>query len=575
MSEEPETHKGELDGQTLGSYEIIRQVGQGGMATVYLANQTSIGRTVAIKVMPMYFMHDPSFLQRFEREAQVIAKLQHPRILPVYDYGQVEGRPYIVMAYLPGGTLTDRIAEGPLSIAEIVRYTEQMAEGLDYAHREGIIHRDFKPSNVLLDKAGNVHLADFGIAKISEATVALTGSGVVGTPAYMAPEMASEGTVTPAVDIYAMGVTLYQMFTGDFPYRGETPLKVMMAHATEPVPDVRVARPDLPTAITDVIQRAMAKDPMDRFPTAAELAAALRAAARESAPAVGEKTVIEDARTVIEDVPAYAPAIPPRPGVQTPPPSATPPPPRPAVARPEVAPEVEGKRGCRPVFIIGGVIVGLGALVCGGIILLGGIGAIFGSPATPTPLPPTAVPTDVVPPTDVSPPTAAGTNLNILNNSDSPLCYVYAAQHSGVSWGDDQLGTTDVIAAGGSFTVSGLLPGQYDILTEDCDFNVIAWQVDVAIDPAGSTLTVNGSDHKLYVINNASDSLCTVNLSPPGSGVWGPNLVDPRNPIPIGSTRYFVATADLWDMRATTCDDRSAERYGEDLTGENEWTITD
>src|SRR5512138_913721 len=157
MPEETSQNGGDLSGKTLGQYEISRPLGQGGMAAVYLAHQKSIGRTVAIKIMPSYFMGDPNFLQRFEREVKVIAGLQHPRVLPVYDYGQIEGRPYIVMAYMPGGTLSDRIKQGPMPLNEVIKIVSQVAEGLDHAHKKGIIHRDFKPSNVLLDENGNAY----------------------------------------------------------------------------------------------------------------------------------------------------------------------------------------------------------------------------------------------------------------------------------------------------------------------------------------------------------------------------------------------------------------------------------
>ena len=182
MAGEMEYMAGDLTGRTLGQYEIGQQLGQGGMATVYLACQKSIGRTVAIKVMPQHFLHDPSFLQRFEHEVKVIAALQHPRVLPVYDYGQIENRPYIVMAYMSGGTLADLIYKGPLSLDQVAKLTDQISEGLGHAHRKGIIHRDFKPSNILLDENGNAYLADFGIAKVSESTAQLTGSGIIGTP---------------------------------------------------------------------------------------------------------------------------------------------------------------------------------------------------------------------------------------------------------------------------------------------------------------------------------------------------------------------------------------------------------
>ena len=276
----------DLTGSTLGQYHIQQMIGHGGMADVYLADQTSIGRQVAVKVLPAHFLQDRTFLQRFMQEVKVIAGLQHPHILPVYDFGEHEGMPYIVMAYLTGGSLADRIHQsGGLPLPDVTRLVQQIADGLAYAHENGIIHRDFKPSNVLLDGKDNAYLADFGIAKITESTAQLTGSGVVGTPAYMAPEMAQRGGVTSLVDVYAVGITLYQMLTGHQPYEADTPMGVLMAHMNQPIPDVREERPDLPDAVQTVIERAMAKDPMDRYQSPEELAQELaRAAAGQAIP---------------------------------------------------------------------------------------------------------------------------------------------------------------------------------------------------------------------------------------------------------------------------------------------------
>ena len=287
-----------LVGRTLGQYEILAEIGHGGMANVYRATQRSVGREVAIKVLPAHLMQERTFLERFNREVKVIAKLQHPRILPVYDYGEAEGIPYIVMAYLTGGTLADRIRRhGALPFDEIAKLIRQMAEGLDYAHAQGVIHRDFKPSNVLLDGVGNAYLADFGIAKVTQDTTQLTGSGMIGTPAYMAPELARPGNLSPLVDVYAMGVTLYQMIAGELPFWGDTPIGVMMAHATEPIPNARALRPDLPDAVQRVIERTLAKDPAARYPTPGAVAASLDAALR-GAPRNDPPTLPDDGSTM-------------------------------------------------------------------------------------------------------------------------------------------------------------------------------------------------------------------------------------------------------------------------------------
>jgi len=270
----------DLIGHKLGQYEITGLVGKGGMSTVYLARQGSVGRTVAVKVLPPHLMHDDSFLKRFQREVQAVARMQHPRIIPVHDYGEEQGVPYIVMAHIEGGSLSERIkAQGPLPLDETLRLVAQIAEGLDYAHNQGVIHRDFKPSNVLLDAGGNAYLSDFGIAKVSQETVQLTGSGIVGTPTYMAPEMFKQEAATPAVDIYALGVTLYQMLSGDAPYSGTTPVQLMYAHLNEPVPSIEAARKDVPPEVQIVLDRAMAKNPSDRYATARQMAEELKMAA--------------------------------------------------------------------------------------------------------------------------------------------------------------------------------------------------------------------------------------------------------------------------------------------------------
>jgi len=270
--------------QTFGNYTILEQIGKGGMSIVYRATQASIGRSVAVKVLlGSLIEQDKLFIDRFNREVQVAANLQHPHILPVYDFGIHEDKPYIVMAYLQGGTLSDRIQQGPMSLSEVLSITSQIAGALDFAHNQGIIHRDIKPSNVMLDKQGNAYLADFGLAKISgEGGTNLTGSGMVGTPDYMAPDFSEEGGVTPAVDIYALGVTIFQMFAGHVPFRASTPMGVIMAHLSQPIPDINTVRSDLPETIQQVIATAMAKKAGERYKTAGMLFEALKSASKEA-----------------------------------------------------------------------------------------------------------------------------------------------------------------------------------------------------------------------------------------------------------------------------------------------------
>jgi len=237
-------------------------------------------RKVVIKVLPAYFLHDPNFLERFRREARVLASLEHARIAAVHDYGEFNGCPYLVMKYMEGGSLDAHIMDyGQMEPNSTIKIVEQVAEGLDYAHGKGVIHRDFKPSNVLFEQY-NAVITDFGLSLIGS-TAARTGSSIVGTPAYMAPEFGRGGLITRAVDIYALGVTLYQMLTGELPYHAEEPVQVLMAHLMEPIPDVRAIRPHLPADVSLVVKTAMAKDPAERYETATALASALRDATGE------------------------------------------------------------------------------------------------------------------------------------------------------------------------------------------------------------------------------------------------------------------------------------------------------
>lgn len=263
----------------LGEYEVLEQIGSGGMATVFRGVQPSIGREVAIKVLRKSLMQqDDSFYQRFVKEVELIAGLQHPHILPVYDFGEAYGYPYIVMAYLRGGSLGDWIASGPLDIGSVMKVVKQVADALDYAHGREIIHRDFKPANVMLDEQNNTYLGDFGLAKVTGTDFQNSGSGILGTPDFMAPDLQDVNGITPTFDVYALGVTLFQMLTGHVPFQASTQMGVLMAHLKQPVPSVLEERPDLPAGVQQVIETAMAKEAEERYPTAGELYRALKTA---------------------------------------------------------------------------------------------------------------------------------------------------------------------------------------------------------------------------------------------------------------------------------------------------------
>jgi serine/threonine protein kinase/ligand-binding sensor domain-containing protein len=263
-------------GMRLGAYQIVEQIGQGGMATVFQAYQPSIDRYVAIKILPSRFTEDESFVGRFTQEARTLARLEHPHILPVYDYGEQEGITYLVMRYVEAGTLKDLAREGPLELEEAGRILGQVGAALDYAHSQDVVHRDIKPSNVLIDRRGNTFLTDFGIAKLVAETAQFTASGaIIGTPAYMSPEQGMGKPVDYRCDIYSLGVVLYELVTGQVPFEAETPLAVLLQHVNDPLPPPRQIEPDLPAAVERVILKAMAKAPDDRFQSAQEMTDAL------------------------------------------------------------------------------------------------------------------------------------------------------------------------------------------------------------------------------------------------------------------------------------------------------------
>ncbi len=276
--------------EAIGRYRIEKELGQGGMSVVYLARDPYMKRRVAIKILPRHYAAENGFLLRFQREAQVIASLEHPAIVPVHDFGEQDGQPYIVMRFMPGGSLADRLKRGPLGLAEAARILDRLAPALDEAHAQGIIHRDLKPGNILFDQCDRAYLCDFGLVKFSEisATPLTSSGGVVGTPAYMSPEQArGVATLDGRTDVYSLGVIFYEMLAGALPYKAETPMGLAMMHVLEPVPSILAKKPDVPPGSDAIIRRAMAKEREDRYPTPTALAAAVaRLAEAEKAAAV-------------------------------------------------------------------------------------------------------------------------------------------------------------------------------------------------------------------------------------------------------------------------------------------------
>ncbi len=264
-------------GRTLGPYKLETALGKGGMATVYRAFQSTVKRYVAVKVMSPEIAGVPGFVERFTREAEVIASLQHPHILPVIDYGEAEGLHYLVMRYIENGSLEDRIHKAPLSLEETARFLDQIASALDYAHKRGVVHRDFKPNNVLLDAEENCYLTDFGIARLMQSVESqnLTATGtVMGTPSYMSPEQGTGRPVDGRSDIYSLGVVLYEMVTGRLPFIADTSAALLFQHVYETPPPPQQFKPNLPDAVTAVILRTIAKNPDHRYQSASEVSRA-------------------------------------------------------------------------------------------------------------------------------------------------------------------------------------------------------------------------------------------------------------------------------------------------------------
>ncbi len=271
----------------LGQYHLLEIIGKGGMATVFRAHQENMNRDVAIKIISPDLAIDAEFMARFEREAQIIARLQHPHILPVYDFGHQKGLTYLVMRLMEGGSLADELRAGQISNARIIELAQQMASALDYAHMRGIVHRDLKPTNILLDNDRNAYLTDFGIAKLLSGgpTTGLTSTGaVMGTPTYMAPEQWRAEPVDGRTDIYALGVILYLMLAGQVPFHAETPHGLMYQHLDMSPPAPRTINPSLPATVEPILAKALAKRREDRYASATDLARDLEVALSAPSP---------------------------------------------------------------------------------------------------------------------------------------------------------------------------------------------------------------------------------------------------------------------------------------------------
>ncbi|HRA54763.1 MAG TPA: protein kinase [Thermoflexales bacterium] len=404
----------------IGKYQIRRELGRGGMATVFEAWDPTFDRTIALKVLPDELLHDGTFRARFEREAKTIAALEHPAIVPVYDYGEADHKVFLAMRYMGGGSLADKLRVGRLPVAAISKIYERVAPALDLAHGKGVVHRDLKPGNVLFDDNGEPYVSDFGIAKLAiTSNTELTQGGAIGTPSYMSPEQARGERLDGRSDIYAMGVMLFEMLAGRLPYTSETPTGMMMKHILDPIPRLDTVAPGLPGAWQAVIDRALAKRPDDRYANMASLANDLRAIAEgrsmsATPPMESPNPIVQPGAPVTQvygspsygQVPVAAPLAT---GPQAPRPG-TPPRPITAVPTPSIpgAPAVLPAQGRRisPLLIVLGV-AGACVLIGSGLAVVSTLGALGGAfPAAPAA---TAAAT-LAPPT-VRPPTAIQVTL--------------------------------------------------------------------------------------------------------------------------------------------------------------------
>ena len=311
-------------GRKLGRYVLSRKLGAGGMAEVWEAFDEGLHRSVAVKVVRDEIAGEAEYRDRFIREARLAAGLEHPRILPIYDFGTEAGITFLVMPLLPGGSLRERIT-GPMPPEEAIDCLASIAAALDHAHARGVLHRDVKPSNVLVDASGSLLLADFGLAKSTAVSSELTATGmVVGTPAYMAPEQAIGRPVDARADQYALGVLAFELLTGRTPFRSESPFAVLDKHLREAPPPPSTFVPALPSSVDAVLARALSKQPQERFATCREMVEALAGALGVSVPA-RPATVVRPVGALDPTWIAGSGAVPP-PGA-TPPASWPPPPP--------------------------------------------------------------------------------------------------------------------------------------------------------------------------------------------------------------------------------------------------------
>ncbi len=280
-------------GENVGPYRVLEKLGQGGMATVYKAYHASLDRYVALKVLHPAFLEDTNFLARFQREARLVAKLEHPNIVPVYDFAEHDEQPYLVMKYIEGETLKAYLGRGRLNVEQIWDVVDAVGAGLAYAHKQGILHRDIKPSNVIVAKDGQMYLADFGLARIAQSGEStLSSDMIMGTPQYISPEQAMGAKDLDAgTDIYSFAVMLYEMVVGQVPFSSDTPFSIIHDHIYSPLPLPRTVNPNVPDEVERVLLKALAKERTDRFISVPDLIKAFKQAWSDSDVDMAEVTM--------------------------------------------------------------------------------------------------------------------------------------------------------------------------------------------------------------------------------------------------------------------------------------------
>jgi tRNA A-37 threonylcarbamoyl transferase component Bud32 len=356
-------------GKTLaGRYQISDLVGHGGMSSVYKATDSNLKRIVAVKLIHQHLTGDAEFIRRFEGEAEAIAQLRHSNVIQVFDFNHEDGQYYMVMEFVPGESLQERLKRlnesgRRMSVEDAVKVAAGVCDGVDYAHKRGMIHRDIKPGNIMLSVQGDAILADFGLAKLAGATQHTAAGAVMGTALYMSPEQIRGEQVDARTDIYALGVTLFEMMSGKPPYAADSAMTVLMMHLNDPLPDLSELNPDVPAGLIAVVEKALAKSPDDRYSSASEMAAALRALDSQTAPVAAEPaadaTMIAAAGAAASQPEAEA-ARGSAPGAEPAGGAAAPPPPIPPAAEEAGA----GSGGMRPwMFAVAGAAAVVAALI--------------------------------------------------------------------------------------------------------------------------------------------------------------------------------------------------------------------